>query len=97
MNEFKTRIISEAVSLPFTTDADDALQIVRRRFRKALGGNITDYTFSIFRRSVDARKRDDIRFVYTVLVQSSAEEKIPEETIRKIEAIDGVFGVYVVK
>ncbi len=70
MNNFKTKIVSEAISLPFTVDPDEALEIARRKLKKANIGVFPEHSFTIFRRSVDARKKDDIRFVYTVLAQT---------------------------
>ena len=74
MSNFKSRIVSEAISLPFTVDSNEALEIVKRKLKKVYS-NSSDYSFSIFRRSIDARKKDDIRFVYTVLVETEREDK----------------------
>ena len=73
----KTRIVSESISLPFTADSKEALEISKRKLKKAIG-NTSDFSFSIFRRSVDARKKDDIRFVYTVMAQTERELTDPE-------------------
>ena len=69
MNNSKTRIVSDSISLPFTVDSNEAIEIAKRKIKKSIG-NSSDYCFSIFRRSVDARKKDDIRFVYTVLAET---------------------------
>ncbi len=64
------RLLSEAISLPYTSDSKEAVEIAEKKLSKALYGNMPTVVGSIYRRSVDARKRDDIRFVYTVLLQS---------------------------
>ena len=69
MNNSKTRIVSDSISLPFTVDSSEAIEIAKRKIKKSIG-NSSDYCYSIFRRSVDARKKDDIRFVYTVLAET---------------------------
>ena len=69
MNNLKTRIVSEAISLPFTADPNEAIEISKRKLKKATG-SASDYSFAIFKRSIDARKKDDIRFVYTVMAST---------------------------
>ena len=69
MNNLKTRIVSEAISLPFTADPNEAIEISKRKLKKA-AGTVSDYSFAIFKRSIDARKKDDIRFVYTVMAST---------------------------
>ena len=69
MNNLKNRIVSEAISLPFTADPNEAIEISKRKLKKA-AGTVSDYSFAIFKRSIDARKKDDIRFVYTVMAST---------------------------
>ena len=99
MNNSKTRIISDSVSLPFTADSSEAIEIVKRKLKK-VSGSVSGYDFSIFRRSVDARKKDDIRFVYTVLAETDRTLKEAElASIARVgfrvcpdQSIDYVFG-----
>ncbi len=56
-----------SVALPFTAAAEEAIAVARRQMHKA-GLPPASYTYRIYRRSVDARKRDLIRFVYSVAV-----------------------------
>ena len=100
MKNNNTRIITDAISLPFAVDSNEALEIAKRKLKKAISGSTSDYTFSIFRRSVDARKKDDIRFVYTVLAQT--DRKLNEAELEPLvksgfricpdQTIDYVFG-----
>lgn len=64
------RLLSETISLPYTSDSGEAITIAKQKLKKLLGGKLPELSCSIYRRSVDARRRDDIRFVYTVLLQS---------------------------
>ncbi len=66
------RLIADAVSLPYRTDPAEAIAIVRKKLKKSLGVTGKDVSLSIYRRSVDARRKDDIRFVYTILAESAA-------------------------
>ena len=61
------RLISETVSLPYTAAPAEAFEIVRKKLRRIAQVKNSEISFSVFRRSVDARRKDDIRFVYTVL------------------------------
>ena len=80
MNE-NIKIISEAISLPFTVAAEEALNIAKKKLRKDLGGMVSECDFSIYKRSVDARKKEDIRLVYTVLVQVPDSAEISAEKV----------------
>ncbi|MGM9642585.1 MAG: NAD(P)/FAD-dependent oxidoreductase [Eubacteriales bacterium] len=64
------RLLSETISLPYTADSGEAITIAKQKLKRALKGKMPDVSCSVYRRSVDARRRDDIRFVYTVLLQS---------------------------
>ena len=63
----KMTFLLSSVSLPFTAPCEEAITVARRQMRKA-GLPPTSYTYRIYRRSVDARKREAIRFVYSVAV-----------------------------
>ncbi len=56
-----------AISIPFTEESWEAITNARRQIRK-LGLPPAAFTYRICRRSVDARKREAIRFVYSVAV-----------------------------
>ena len=55
------------ISLPFNASIQEAFSVARARIRK-LGITDSDLTYSIFRRSVDARKKGAIKFVYSIRV-----------------------------
>ncbi len=61
----KMTLLIGGISLPYTAPASEAL----RRARRILNGVhllSRETALSVYRRSVDARRRQDIRFVYTV-------------------------------
>lgn len=63
------RLIVNAISLPYNESFERAFSIAKHKISKTCGISGNDMMCSIFRRSVDARRKDDIRFVYTVLVE----------------------------
>ncbi len=68
MSEF----ILHNISLPLDTNEKQAIDIASKKVR-ALG--ISNATFSIHKRSIDVRKRNDPRFVYSVLLTVPSGEK----------------------
>ncbi len=56
--------------MPYTADPSEAFDIVRKKLNKVCRTDVGNASFSVYRRSVDARRKDDIRFVYTILVES---------------------------
>lgn len=75
------RFVSDAISLPYKLPSEEAILIVKKKLKKITGNSFADASFSIYRRSVDARRKDDIRFVYTVLVESK------DQIARDVEAM----------
>jgi len=83
MKTVKKSILISGIRLPIRRSEEDALKEARRRLR---GVHLlsSDTEFSVFRRSVDARKRDDIAFAYTVLASGSFPEDIFERSYTDI-------------
>ncbi len=89
----KTGIQSHGICTCFTVggialspDADEgeAVEIVSRRLRRA-GMEPARLALNIFRRSVDARRKNDVRLVYSVAVTSREGALFSTKTLRKIE------------
>ena len=59
------------ISLPFNASVSEAFSVVKSRLKSA-GLYTRDITFSVYRRSVDARKKNDIRFVYSIIIDNVA-------------------------
>lgn len=61
------------ISLPFTADKGELFAAAYKKIRPCLSRKDI-LSISLYKRSVDARKRDDIRFVSTVVVETDADE-----------------------
>ena len=80
MRQTKKSVLINGISLPVTAGEELAVKEARRRLR---GVHLlsSDVALSVFRRSVDARRRDDIRFVYTVLASGTFPEVLPKSSL----------------
>lgn len=76
-------LLFSGVSVPPGTPFGDVAATVRRRLRAALPSGVS---FSLYRRSVDARKRKDVRVVYTV---AATADFSPRE-VERLSALGGV-------
>ncbi len=65
------KILTGSIALPFEADCGEAVSEARRIAKRA-GLPYADAEYSIYRRSVDARRRDEIKFVYTVMISFAA-------------------------
>lgn len=63
------RLLTGPILLPFTA-GDAAALDAAARMMKRIGADGVPLRFHLYRRSVDARRRDMIRFVYTVAVEA---------------------------
>ena len=65
---FDTRfLIVNNIKLPIDASFEEAFSVAGRRLARC-GINTREAVFSVYRRSTDARRRDDIKFVYSVAV-----------------------------
>ncbi len=65
------RYLHGGVSVPVSADPDEICNEARTRMKRK-GLDSRSLHFRLYKRSVDARKRDDVRFVCTVLIESPA-------------------------
>ena len=56
------------IKMPINASQKEAFSVAGKKIR-SLGLFSDNMTFSVYRRSVDARKKDDIRFVYSIAVR----------------------------
>ena len=70
------------ITLPINASHQEAFTIAAKKL-KSLGINTKDCDFSIYKRSVDARKKNDIKFVYSVLISG----EIPVLSQDKLKAV----------
>lgn len=76
------RIIIKNISLPFYVDEIEAVAAAKKKVARS-GLSPRDFSFDIYKRSVDARKKDDILFVYSVVAETRANIAIDETRISK--------------
>ena len=69
------------ITLPINASHKEAFTIASKKLAK-LGINSSSGEFSIYRRSVDARKKNDIKFVYSVIVSG----EMPSISNEKLKA-----------
>ncbi len=66
---FKARnLIINNIKLPTNASAEEAFSVAEAKLHRA-SITVRNAEFSIYKRSIDARRRDDIKFVYTVCVR----------------------------
>ncbi len=62
-------VIVNNIKLPTDASSEEAFSVAEARLRKAKI-TLSSPKFTIYRRSIDARRRDDIKFVYSVAVNA---------------------------
>lgn len=85
MSYFTRSYIVNNVTLPIDASHKEAFTLASKRL-KAMGIDVRGCDMSIYRRSVDARKKNDIKFVYSVLISGEL-PVIPEDKLRGAGAI----------
>ncbi len=81
--------IARGISLPYTADPAEAVHIAVKKLT-SVGASAFDA--AIYRRSVDARKKKDIRFVYSVLCRTG-EYTLSEAKLKRIDAVAEKKGI----
>ena len=80
MNSTNRFVQINNIKLPVNASVSEAFSIAKSILKRAdLLGYANEY--SVYRRSVDARRKDDISFVYSVSV--SGIKKMPPESVMK--------------
>ncbi len=85
------------IKLPINASFSEAFSVAKTKIKKA-GLSPSSYKYSVYRRSVDARKRNEIFFVYTVAVcgefSKEASRKLLEKgySLMKEETLDFPVG-----
>ena len=87
----QTEIFIGGISIPVTVDEQEAIKKAKEKMKRA-GVLPSTLHFRLYKKSVDARKRDDIRLVYTVLATS---EKPPSAFPKaKLQELGMKIGVH---
>ena len=98
-------IILEGISVPVGASEEEVLHKARQQLRQKLkqGGSFRDgWSYRVFKKSVDARKREDIRLVYSVLATTTregfgvSEEQLSRSGLKPLvrESMDPMRGDY---
>ena len=66
---YATGMVIESITVPLDTQEQEVFAKARQRLKK-IGQNPTQFSYSLFKRSVDARDRTNVQFVYSVLALS---------------------------
>lgn len=79
-----TSLLSGAIVLPYETDEREAIEkAARALYRACPGATSAGVEFSVYRRSTDARRRDKIRFTYSILMTFPEPFECDAEALRK--------------
>ena len=81
----REKYIIDAISVSPDDGETEALSIVKKRLDK-LGVSARDYELAIFKKSVDARKRQDVRLVYSVAVTAVDGKRLSQKIFDRLGA-----------
>ena len=73
------------ITLPINASHKEAFNIASKKLA-SLGVRSEECEFSIYKRSVDARKKNDIKFVYSVIISGEL-PMLNDERLKKINAV----------
>lgn len=87
-NEIKrtTGMVIESIAVPVDADEQEVFARAAKRLKR-IGQKPSDYRLSLFKRSVDARDRDDVKFVFSVLAAKKDGSYPNHETVLQKEKI----------
>ena len=76
------RIVVSNIKKPFTASEQEYIDEAKLRVKRA-GLSARDFSFKLHKRSIDARKKDDILCVCSVLAETSSNISLPEDRMKK--------------
>ncbi len=79
-----TKILLNNIKIPFDADDGEVFAAAKRRIAKA-GLSSSDFAFRLYKRSIDARKRDAILFVCSVLCETQSDLSLTPEILKRID------------
>lgn len=71
--------VIEGVSVPLGATEDDVLNSAVKKMKRSGFSNTESLHFRLFKKSVDARHKNDIRFVYSVIAESKDKQAVFRE------------------
>lgn len=87
MQNYNCVLLVNNIKLSPNVSHKEAFLVVEKRL-KTMGINTKDLSYSVYRRSVDARKKNDVKLVYSISV-AGIEKKLTQSNLK---AIDGVYS-----
>ena len=81
----REKYIIDAISVSPDQGETEALNVAKKRLDR-MGVPRGDYELSIFKKSVDARKRQDVRLVYSVAVSEKEGKKLSQKLMDRLGA-----------
>ena len=76
------RIVISNIKKPFDAPAEEFISEAKLKVKRA-GMNCRDFSFKLYKRSIDARRRDNIVSVCSVIAESASNIEIPSERLSK--------------
>lgn len=86
INGMKATVVFNNIKLPINASVKEAFSVARRRLCKLV--SCDDASFAVYKRSIDARHKDNIQFVYSISASLDAEvlTKITPEKLKLADA-----------
>lgn len=72
------------IAISLDTDENEVLQLAAKELRRA-GINPARLNLSIYKRSVDARKKNSIKLVYSVRATAEGDYRVSEEALKRVK------------
>ena len=82
------KLIINNIKRPFDASETEFISEARQKLKRA-GISERDISFKIYKRSIDARKRDNIMCVCSVMAETPTDIKIPDEKLKKFGISEG--------
>ena len=86
MSNLNSTIVFNNIKLPFDASVQEAFSVAISKLR-SLGFSSRGVTPYVFKRSIDARNKQSIKFVYSIAINIGDFKKIPEEKLAKVGAV----------
>lgn len=83
------KIIISNIKKPFYADEEDFISEAKLSVKRA-GMNSRDFSFKLYKRSIDARHRDSIMSVCSVIAETESNIEIPTERLKKYSITEAV-------
>ena len=78
------------ITLPINASQTEAFNIANKKLL-SIGVSTKECAYSVYKRSVDARKRNDIKFVYSVMVSGEL-PKVNEDKLKRVGIVEYTYS-----